>query len=177
MAEKICPTCHRSNRANAAFCIFCGTSLVYSIKSQPTTNKIDSESLSGEIKEASLGSFKTPEKGIALYVVDFAAPVAILEDQEFIVGRKLTDIKTEKFVDLTPYGGYENGISHRHAMIRQTAVGYEIIDLVSTNGTQVNNQQLIPLKPYPLHSGTQLRLGKLNLYAIFAAPKLKTDTF
>jgi pSer/pThr/pTyr-binding forkhead associated (FHA) protein len=169
MAEKTCPTCHRKNRANAVFCIYCGTSLAHNIKTQASTMKLEDAVETGALqKESALGSFKTPERGIAIYMTDQAAPVAIIEDPEFIIGRKIADIQTEQFFDLAPYGGYENGISHRHALVRKSATGYEIIDLYSTNGTQINGEQLIPLKPYPLHSGSQIRLGKLKMFAIFA---------
>jgi hypothetical protein len=175
MAEKECPTCHRNNKANASFCIYCGASLTFNVKSLPTTSQIGID-IGKEFKPATrLGAFKTPERGIAFYITDFAAPIAIVEKSEFIIGRKLAEVKTEVFVDLTPYEAYEKGISHRHAMVRLVETGYEIIDLFSTNGTSVNNQQLVPLKPHVLHSGSEIRLGKLNLYAIFDAQKFKQD--
>jgi hypothetical protein len=175
MADKECPTCHRKNKANASFCVYCGASLAFDVKNLPSTSRIGFD-IEKEFKPATrLGAFKTPERGIAFYVTDSAAPIAIVEKSEFIIGRKLAEVKTEVFVDLTPYEAYEKGISHRHAMVRQVETGYEIIDLFSTNGTSVNNQQLVPLKPHILHSGSEIRLGKLILYAIFDAQKLEPD--
>jgi pSer/pThr/pTyr-binding forkhead associated (FHA) protein len=56
------------------------------------------------------------------------------------------------------------GLSRRHALIRQTVSGYEIIDLASTNGTWLNDERLVPYTPYPLQSGSQLRLSRIRLF-------------
>ena len=46
-----------------------------------------------------------------------------------------------------------------HAEIRQEGQGYSIIDLGSTNGTFVNEQQLVPHVSRILFSGDQVRIG------------------
>jgi hypothetical protein len=170
MSEKICPVCNRKNDLDAGFCIFCGASLEADLgRSVTTTRRMEGEAsnLTQTMEEAFVNSLTVPDNGIAFYIMDYTTPVAVRDEKEFILGRKLTDIKSDKFVDLTPYGGYEYGVSHRHALIRQTTKGFEIIDLDSTNGTLVNKKRLFPNKPYPFMSGSQLRLGKLFLYAIY----------
>jgi hypothetical protein len=175
LAIIICPVCNRENRANAVFCVYCGVSLAHNLKRKSTTRQIDMESETSEepIRPTALGSFKIPENGIALYVADYVAPIAIREEQAFIVGRKLSDIQVEKFVDLTPYGAHANGVSSRHIMIRKKVHGYEIIDLGSTNGTMVNEHKLRPNVAYPLPSGAQVHMGKLSLYPIYPTEKRK----
>jgi hypothetical protein len=170
MIEKYCPVCNRKNDTDAGFCIFCGASLESMLgKAITTTRRMEKASTgsTGEFEQTFLESLEVPAKGIALYLMDYPQPIAVREEQEFIVGRKLTDSQSAKFFDLTPYGGYELGVSHRHAMIRLTAVGYEITDLESTNGTQVNKNRLFPNKSYPIPSGSQIRLGKLYLYVLY----------
>lgn len=49
--------------------------------------------------------------------------------------------------------------SGHHAEIRQEDQGYSLIDLGSTNGTFVNEQQLVPRTPRRLVSGDQVRIG------------------
>lgn len=49
--------------------------------------------------------------------------------------------------------------SGHHAEIRQEGQGYSIIDLGSTNGTFVNEQQLVPHVSRMLVSGDQVRIG------------------
>jgi predicted component of type VI protein secretion system len=41
------------------------------------------------------------------------------------------------------------------------------IDLFSTNGTWVNEVSLMPQHPFPLKSGSQIRLGKLRIFIVF----------
>ena len=50
-------------------------------------------------------------------------------------------------------------VSSHHAEIRFQGQGYEIIDLGSSNGTFVNEQQLAPYAPRLLSNGDQIRLG------------------
>jgi hypothetical protein len=170
MSQKLCPVCNRKNDLTAGFCIFCGASLESSLEISVTTTR-RMEKSSGDSSQVYEDTFietlDVPKAGIALYMIDYNKPIAIREEPEFILGRKLTDIKSEKFVDLTPFGGYEYGVSHRHAKIMRIQYGYEIVDLDSTNGTLVNKKRLMPNKPYPFPSGAQIRLGKLTLFAIY----------
>ena len=50
-------------------------------------------------------------------------------------------------------------VSSHHAEIRSQGQGYEIIDLGSSNGTFVNEQQLVPYAPRLLSNSDQIRLG------------------
>jgi hypothetical protein len=50
-------------------------------------------------------------------------------------------------------------VSSHHAQIRPEGQGYEIIDLGSSNGTFVNEQQLVPNLPRFLNPGDQIRIG------------------
>ena len=112
-------------------------------------------------------AFRPPKEGIAIYVKQEATPIETRKEREFTLGRLLTGDAEEVFVDLKPFGGYENGVSRRHALIRRTDHGYEILDLGSTNGTWMNKKRLIPEKPYPLHNGAQIRLSQLQLFVIY----------
>ena len=176
MASIVCPICHRENTGNASFCIFCGAPIETAPKRKSTTRQIefDSEAFNKSMNEAILETFKTPEHGIALYLAEQVAPIATCDEQAFVIGRKMTDIKTDKFVDLTAHGAYENGVSTRHAMIRKKGSGYEVIDLGSTNGTILNEHTLRPNIAYALPAAAQLRLGKLSIYTLYsidAAPE------
>ncbi|HTX92265.1 MAG TPA: FHA domain-containing protein [Anaerolineales bacterium] len=174
MPEKVCPKCHRKNQETAEFCIFCGGVLSGNVlKEIFTTQKMAGPTglQPAEPARMDIRTLKVPTRGIALYIAETPEPVALRDEESFVIGRKLTDVNSDKFVDLTAYGAYENGVSHRHAMIRQHPGGYEILDLGSTNGTRLNDHRLIPNTPYPITTGAQIRLGRLSLYAVFAIPK------
>ena len=85
-----------------------------------------------------------------------------------MIGRKTEgDTSEETILDLTEFEGFKMGISRRHATIRQNESGYEVIDLSSTNGTWLNDERLIPNKPYPFVSGSQLRVGRMRFIVLY----------
>jgi len=109
-----------------------------------------------------------PAGGIAMYLAGTSDPVFLSSEKEFVIGRKVEgDGTTEAFLDLASSGGYQMGLSKRHAVIRRADHGYEVIDLSSRNGTWLNEDQLAPDKPYPFASGSQLRLARLRLFVLY----------
>lgn len=58
-------------------------------------------------------------------------------------------------------------ISRRHAVITATADGgYTLTDLGSANGTLLNDQQVEPQQPTPLHDGDQITIGQVILKVV-----------
>lgn len=108
-----------------------------------------------------------PIEGISFYVMRLSKAIAVRTDEDFFIGRDVDEDIWRPLVDLGELGGYEMGVSRRHAMIRPVERGYEVVDLFSTNGTWLDDQRLIPNKPYPLAPGTQLRLGQERLLVIY----------
>jgi pSer/pThr/pTyr-binding forkhead associated (FHA) protein len=53
----------------------------------------------------------------------------------------------------------EHQVSRQHARLQQTPQGWMLLDLGSTNGTQVNGQQLKAHEPYALQPGDRVALG------------------
>jgi pSer/pThr/pTyr-binding forkhead associated (FHA) protein len=132
-----------------------------------TTRNADLGSNSAEtIEDLLLDQTLIPSDGIAVFLAGTAKPVFLNSQEAFVIGRKIEET-SEPFLDLTNLGGYLLGLSRRHAKVRRTTLGYEIIDLSSTNGTWLNDERLIPHKPYPLTSGSQLRLGRMRFVVLF----------
>ncbi len=169
MVDKFCPSCNNLNGIEATFCIYCGAPLERRGEDQPTPQRMDTDFtfISQVIEKAHIDSLEVPERGVALHLGDDAKAIYVVDEQVFILGRKYMGEGKDKVIDLTPYDGYENGVSKRHAMIRRSADGYEIIDLGSTNGTWLNRQKLIPQRAYRLYSGAYISLGRLSLYLIY----------
>ena len=65
-------------------------------------------------------------------------------------------------VDMTPYGGNDNGVSRKHAVIRPTRNRLYLIDLDSTNGTRLNALPVGPGIAAEIRSGDTVSLGNLN---------------
>ena len=169
-SENFCPVCKNKNERQALVCGYCGAALDEGFPRATVTAANTEVPTSGpSINPGALVDEELiPMNGIAVYAMGVNRPVYVSFDNELIFGRKVNET-AESMLDLTKLGGFQLGISRRHAMIRRLGTGYEIIDLASTNGTWMNNEQLIPNKPYPLASGSQLRLGRMRLFLYYRA--------
>ena len=90
-----------------------------------------------------------------------------IDRDEVLLGRSDPIDQIEPDVDLSFCGGFEQGVSRRHAIITVDANGYVLEDLGSTNGTVVNREKLSPGMPVNLVEGDVIHLGKMK--AIFHA--------
>jgi hypothetical protein len=173
--EKFCPVCKIKNDRDAIVCIHCGASLDFrQAEAMATTRNAEvPEAISIKIADAPIDNAMIPEDGIAVYAAGTSKPVYLRFDKELVFGRKADEPSDGSLLDLTEIGGYQMGISRRHAMLRRGEVGYELIDLASTNGSWLNDERLSPNKPYPLASGSQLRFGRMRLLILYHSVKKK----
>jgi len=87
-------------------------------------------------------------------------PVGIKLVGDVILGRAVGDYKPD--VDLTAFGAGHRGVSRQHAVIRPTHNQLFLIDLNSTNGTQVNALPLGQSTARPLLDRDLITLGNLS---------------
>ena len=167
--ENICLVCKESNILEAVVCRRCGAALEdpFMDPGARTTNMpaVVHES----IKDWSIDEAAVPESGIAVYIEGEFNPIYRDTSGEFVLGRKAgtTGLLSEGLLDLSTLGGYGQGLSRRHAVIRRTKHTYEIMDMGSVNGTWLNDERLTPHKNYPLISGSHLRLGSMRLFVLY----------
>ncbi|MEZ4510540.1 MAG: FHA domain-containing protein [Chloroflexota bacterium] len=88
-------------------------------------------------------------------------------NKQLLIGRADSETGIRPDIDLTPYFGMELGVSRLHATLQQGSGGVQLIDRSSTNGTYINNYQLVPEKPYLLGQGDQITLGSLEINVYF----------
>jgi hypothetical protein len=173
--HKFCPSCHLINKADAVICEHCGRPFESDSEEHLSTIKMGKatkffpESLVEKIGKMNR---EAPPEGVAIYVPDQTDPIEICLEDKFIIGR-LTEKTEEKVVDLTPFNAYDLGVSRRHIVIRHTGKLYNVTDLNSANGTWVNEQILLPQHPYPLNSGSQIRLGRMWIFVVFHQQNLE----
>ena len=178
--EKFCPSCKNKNERTAVICMYCGALLDSHRSSSVLTTKNAKALKVATAKLASLpiDDALMPEDGIAIYAEGMSKPAYLHFERELVLGRKGMDVDgtpNGSMLNLSELGGYQMGISRRHAMIRRTERGYEIIDLASTNGSWLNDERLVPNKSYPLSSGSQLQFGRMSLLILYHAfSKTKT---
>ena len=87
--------------------------------------------------------------------------------EELVLGRTdpLEDIHPD--LDLGIHGGYEMGVSRRHARIIREDDSFILEDMGSTNGTVLNQEKMDSGSRKSLHEGDTIYLGKFK--AVFHA--------
>jgi len=171
ISENICPVCKTKNELEAIVCGHCGAALDDPfIESGLKTKTSDMQALTPEmIRDWSLKEAKgvtVPDSGISLYVDGHSMPAYIDSRGEFVLGRQ-SGMTSELLLDLAPFGGYSLGLSRRHAVVRWTGDGYQVLDLGSVNGTWLDEERLVPHKSYRLPSGSHLRLGHMRILVLY----------
>jgi len=171
VSEKFCPLCTSSNDVEAIACWNCGARLDDPFMDPGARTKTtDMPALDPAMfRDWPIDEAAIPASGIAVYLKGISKPAYVDLNGEFVIGRKGEE-PSEDLLDLAPWGGYHLGLSRRHAVIRRTTHGYEVLDLGSVNGTWLNEERLAPHKPYPLASGSHLRLGSMQLFVLYRAP-------
>ncbi len=171
VSENMCLVCKTKNEPEAIVCGHCGATLDnFSIDPGYKTKTTDMQAPTPEmIRDWSLQEAKeavVPDRGISFYVDGHSMAAYIDPEGEFVVGRRV-GTTSESLLDLAPFGGYSLGLSRRHVIIRRTGDGYEVLDLGSVNGTWLNEERLVPHKPYPLPSRSHLRLGRMRVFVLY----------
>lgn len=171
ITENLCPVCKNKNEPEAVVCGYCGAALEDPFMDPGAKTKTsDMQAVDlDKIREWSTNENAIPEGGIAVFLEGGFNPVYVATKGEFVIGRK-AGATSDVSLDLSPSGGYHLGISRRHAVIRRTQDGYEVLDLGSVNGTFLDDARLAPHTPYPLASGSHLRLGSMRLFVRYHFP-------
>jgi len=163
VSEKFCPVCHSLNEDTALVCSTCGVML----EGIPTNLVTPTEDASPvEEKSAFIKVALIPEGGVGIHVAGTLMPYYLSVDKELIIGRQ-AGTPSEAVLDLTVLNAFDLGVSRRHAMIRRTDTDFEALDLASRNGTWLNAKRLVANQPYRFASGSQLRLGRMQLFVMY----------
>lgn len=167
---KLCPICNNENEDTASVCRHCGTRL-----EESSTGFVAIPEYSEGLINAPATQMESfidlewiPENGIGIQVAGETTPIYVPLRKDLVIGRT-TEFTSpaDDFLDLSNLNAGTMGVSRRHVMIRRTASGYEVIDLSSRNGSWLNAERLIPDRPYPFPSGSQLRIGNMRLLIMY----------
>ncbi len=161
--EVFCPVCKLKNESSATVCVYCQSPIPPHDVNRRTTQRVGGETQvfdTNELKKR----VGIPTDGIMILSQESGQEIEVVKDSRFVLGRKVENVD-ERIVDLSAFGAYGLGVSRLHALIQRTRNGYEISDMDSTNGTWLNDQQLVPNRFYPLTSGD--RMGKMYIIVLF----------
>jgi pSer/pThr/pTyr-binding forkhead associated (FHA) protein len=141
MDEVECPHCGSENPPDANFCSVCGGELV-------RTDEQHTESLEAIPLDPSetptLVVIRGPNAGSRFTLTDEVTTIGRHPDS----GVFLDDVT----------------VSRRHAEIRRTMSGFEVVDVGSLNGTYVNGSRI---ERSPLADGDQLQVGKYKVVVVY----------
>ncbi len=153
-----CSHCGAENVDGIIFCEKCGIALV------PTpliTRRLGEE----EIKRTT--SELNDENVLILHVDSVESPIMLQIRKEVVLGRVTEQAEDITYLNLTPYGADDLGVSRRHARLLRDQKAVYLTDLNSTNGTRLNGEVLPSSVEKRLHDGDEITLGKLKLYVYF----------
>ena len=163
MAEKFCPVCKNKNEGEAVNCAYCGAPLGAANQAPITTVPIFSIQPELILKRTERLQYlaEYPADALVLYIMEEDQPLVVPGLRPTtVLGRNFTNAPSE-MVDFSRYGS-DSGVSRQHVQINFSGA-YTLEDLDSTNGTWLNQVRLAARRPYPLHSGDEIRLGSLRL--------------
>lgn len=152
-ALQTCPRCGAAIAPGERFCTSCGLPLASASEAAaPPAPPVQSAPLGPPPAQ--------PQPGARLLMAN-GTTLPLPPQPEVIVGRE--DPLMDQFpdIDLTPFGGSEQGVSRRHARLVREGSHYFIEDLESTNHTFVNQQRVKPGERQQLQAGDQVRFGRV----------------
>lgn len=155
---QICPHCGTENLEGMIFCQSCGVALGAVALS---TRQLESDEQRGGTDR--LGA----ENVLVLQLEDDEVPIVVQIRDEIILGRMTEQGDNVTYINLTPYGAEDMGVSRRHARILRDHKSVYLMDLKSTNGTKVNGEPLSPSVEKRLRDGDEVMLGRLRIYVYF----------
>ncbi|MBI5930335.1 MAG: FHA domain-containing protein [Chloroflexi bacterium] len=106
---------------------------------------------------------------LTLHVLSTRQQLHITIQDKLILGR-CAEPETDGTpnIDLSPFLGYQLGVSRRHLMlVRQESDEILAFDLSSSNGSFVNGQRMSGHKGHTLQDGDELMLGSLTIRVYF----------
>jgi hypothetical protein len=156
---QICPHCGTENLEGMIYCQSCGVAL--GVVSLSTRQLEDEDSPQGGTDK--LGA----ENVLILQLEDDAMPIVVQIRDEIILGRVTEQGDNVTYINLTPYGADDEGVSRRHARLLRDHKSVYLMDLKSTNGTRLNGEPLSPSVEKQLRDGDEIMLGRMRLYIYF----------
>lgn len=158
-----CPNCQSNQLDGAIFCLDCGASLMIA-QEQIATRQIGAgpTPMTAGLSARS-GTTATGSPALALIVAHTGRRMQLGQATQLLIGRADLNKGITPEVDLGPDGGFDAGVSRRHAVLHQRDGSVLVEDLGSANGTFVNGRKLAPQAEVALRSGDELMCGTLIL--------------
>ncbi len=155
---QLCPHCGNENYEGVIYCERCGVALV--------AVPLATRQLEGGEEGGGTDSLSS-EGVLILQVGEGSAPILVQMRTDVILGRLSQSDDKSTYLNLTPYGADDAGVSRRHARLMREGQAVYLTDLNSTNGTRLNGEPLPASVEKRLRDGDEIMLGRLKVYAFF----------
>jgi pSer/pThr/pTyr-binding forkhead associated (FHA) protein len=169
---QICDNCQSKQFDGAIFCSECGGSLLPARRHE-TTMSLGQRPPTGDLGDPEPMFVPAPDAQPAgptlnLVIMNSGRRIKLDVSDDLLIGRKDNARGIFPDVDLGLDGGYDAGVSRRHAILSHKDGLYRVEDLGSANGTFVNGRRLTPQVATPLASGDELKCGTLLMRVEFS---------
>jgi len=104
---------------------------------------------------------------VVIHIRNADEPMVLDLKERIIFGRADQSSPHQPDVDLSPFGALEKGVSRVHAAIDRSDDVLTLVDMGSSNGTNLNGQRLTADQPRVLRDGDEIRFGKLVVHLYF----------
>jgi pSer/pThr/pTyr-binding forkhead associated (FHA) protein len=155
---QICPHCGTENLEGMLYCQKCGVALgpvPISTRQLPDYEGHGGTDLLGA------------DNVVILQVGNDETPILIQVRSEVVFGRVTEQSDTTTYINLTPYGADDLGVSRRHARLLRDGKAVYLMDLNSTNGTLLNGETLPASVEKRLRDGDEIMMGRMRVYVYF----------
>lgn len=163
-AMQLCPNCKSKQLDGTIFCTDCGASMVTTSRRETTMSLGQRDPTGDMADEANVIPSPPPAASgprITLVIMNSGRRISLDIDDDLLIGRKDNARAIYPDVDLGLDGGYDAGVSRRHAILSWKNGAYLVEDLGSANGTALNGRSLAPQAPTRLANGDELKCGNL----------------
>ncbi|MEZ4518898.1 MAG: FHA domain-containing protein [Chloroflexota bacterium] len=173
----VCPECNTEHYGGALFCQACGAALVPATQAHMVARQQKpGQSGSGgrRISDPSQSVPRPTDTGTltpedSSRKLQFTIPhrertITVTLDDTIHIGRADPDAGFTPEIDLSPFDGFDKGVSRRHATIQLFREGIVVIDQYSSNGTRLEDRPLTPGQAYILPPKAALRFGELLVH-------------
>lgn len=156
---QLCPHCGTENTEGVLFCQQCGIALGPISLATRKLGASDGPSSGTD----TLG----PDRVLILQLEGDETPIFVQIREEVILGRVTEQSPHTTYINLSPYGADDAGVSRRHARLLREKNAIYLMDLNSTNGTWMNGEMLAKGVEKRVRDGDEITLGRLKVSVFF----------
>ena len=167
---QVCTNCQSKQFDGTIFCADCGASLA-PVSRRETTMSLGKRGPIGDLAPPPISvPAPAPAAGgpkITLQIMNSGRRINLDIGDDLLIGRKDNARGIFPDVDLGLDGGYDAGVSRRHAILAHKQNDYTVEDLGSSNGTFLNGRRLAPQTPTTIEHSDELKCGTLLIRVEF----------